>query len=271
MLLRPLVAVALIKDRVRKCLLSGAQKTANFLTQINFTILISVVALLVSVANSYFSFLWHPQDFRVYLRFPEPSEIGTNTLTLDYLFSNMGNQATFIEDVSIIEFAINGTQPDSGGAELHVCEDSRLFRPDFLALIPLEFRRKLQMEGSSASFFTAVQPTKIFIDGSEAKSSSAAVEAGKMRVIGTTFETDPIPRDNYNTVVICPVIRFFDSRGRPVLAVCKGLQSTRVQLTRERGVGTVIGSPPGGHSGRLLPVSSLGACRSVRVDTEAAE
>jgi hypothetical protein len=245
----------------------SAQKTVRLRTAGYVAIFISTVALLVSVANSYFSFFWHPQDFRVYLRFPEPGQVGTNTLTLNYFFSNMGNQPTFIEDVSIIEFALNSKNP--GSIEFHVCEDQKakwFFRPDLLAFggRQLYFSQNLLPLGNGISI-SVVQPTKISIDGIEAKFSSATVEAGKMRVIGTTFETVPIPRDNYNTVVICPVIRFFDSKGRPIYAICKGWQSTWDDLFQPSGR-TFMGPPTGEPSVRLLPVSTLGSCLSVPVE-----
>jgi hypothetical protein len=75
-------------------------------------------------------------------------------------------------------------------------------------------------------------------------------------MITTTFETDPIPRERYNTVLICPVIRLVDSKGQ-VFSVCQGWQSTWAEHHAKMGP---LGAPPG----RLLPVSSGGSCRSVR-------
>ena len=104
---------------------------------------------------------------------------------------------------------------------------------------------------------------RIYIDGAETSSSSATVEAGKMKVIGTTFETDPAPTAEYNTVLICPVVRFFDSKGQSVLAVCRGWQSTRV--SEPLGGGTMFGPSAGGAPSRLLPVTSTGSCSTVRM------
>jgi hypothetical protein len=117
-----------------------------------------------------------------------------------------------------------------------------------------------------------VKPPKIYIDGAETKSASAIIDAGKMKVIGATFETDPVPfrrethprgqeeepglGTKYNTVVICPVIRFFDSKGQPVLAVCRGWQSSRPGKPIG---GTNFGPAPGDRPARLLPVASTGS------------
>jgi hypothetical protein len=105
-----------------------------------------------------------------------------------------------------------------------------------------------------------VKPEKIYIDGAETQSSSATVEAGKMKVIAATFETDPFPGGVYNMFIICPIIRFFDSKGQPVFAVCKGWLSHR-PTTATRGS---IFWPPTGTDmpARLLPVVNWGSCQS---------
>jgi hypothetical protein len=80
-----------------------------------------------------------------------------------------------------------------------------------------------------------------------------------MKVIGTTFDTDPAPAAQYNTIVICPVKRFFDSKGQPVLAVCRGWQSSHPEIG-----GTLFGPPAGGAPSRLLPVANSRSCRTIR-------
>src|SRR5580704_1580608 len=97
-------------------------------------IVISVVALIWSMANTYFTFFWHPQDLRVYFRFPAPAaQVGTNTLNVNYIMSNMGNQAVLIEDVGIYELWINSEHSTIRGAELHFCEDTIVISPESLA------------------------------------------------------------------------------------------------------------------------------------------
>ena len=119
------------------------------------------------------------------------------------------------------------------------------------------------MQMKNGAIYSAFRPAKTFIDGTEGASSATAVEPGKMKGITTTFETDPIPHDNFNAVVICPVIRFFDSQGRPVVATCKGWQSTWPS-----GGGILLGPPSGGPPAKLLPIPSGGSCRSARVAAE---
>jgi hypothetical protein len=218
---------------------------------------VAVAALLWSGVNTFFTLFWQHSDLRVYLRFPKPMQVGTDTLDLSYLFSNMGNQGALVEDVSIYELWINSDHPDFGEEELHRCEDVSYIRPQFLAFTPREFRREhsQMFKNKDGSLFAAVQPDKIYIDGTEAKSAAVTVEAGKMRVIGATFGTDLLPQAQYNTVVICPAINFFDSKGQPVLAVCEGWQSSSSPMG-----GTVSGPAAAGAPARLLPVASGGRC-----------
>jgi hypothetical protein len=227
-----------------------------------FGTLVAVAALLWSGANTFFTFFYHPEDLRVYLRFPKPLQVGTNTLDINYFLSNMGNQSVTIEDVATDELWVNSDRTNIGGAELHRCDDVGYLGNSLLTTPPPPEVWNGHVTLNDGALFASVRPARIYIDGIEKNSSSAAVEAGKMKVIGTTFETDPVPAAEYNTVVICPVVRFFDSRGQPVLAVCRGWQSTRVAYPP--GV-TLFGPPAGGPPAKLLPTESIGSCRTLRM------
>jgi hypothetical protein len=216
-------------------------------------------ALLWSGANTFFTWFWHPEDLRVYLRFPKPLQVGTDSLDITYVFSNMGNQTVLIEDVAMDELWVNNDRTNIG--ELHRCDDVGYLGNTLLTHPPpAEFLQRHFPLGDGA-LFAPVRPAKIYMEGAAASSSSATVEAGKMKVINATFETDPAPALEYNTVLICPVVRFFDSKGQPVLAVCRGWMSS----TADPGGGTLFGPPAGGAPARLLPVASPGSCRTVRM------
>ena len=225
-----------------------------------FALFVAVAALLWSGANTFFTLFWHPEDLRVYLRFPRPLQVGTNTLDINYFFSNMGNQAIIIEDVAMDELWLNSNRTNIGGAELHRCDDVGHLGNTLLTLPPPS-QGPLPLNDA---LFAPVRPVRIYIDGAETSSSSATVEAGKMKVIGTKFETDTAPTAEYNTVLICPVVRFFDSKGQPVLAVCRGWQSSRANLGGLP-AGTLFGPSSGGAPARLLPVASAGSCRTIRM------
>jgi hypothetical protein len=223
-------------------------------------LVVAVAALLWSGANTFFTFFWHPEDLRVYLRFPKPLQVGTNTLDINYFFSNMGNQAVLIEDVAIDEIWVNSDRTNIGGAELHRCDDVGYLGNTWLIHPPPLDKGPLSL--NDGALLAPARPSKIVIDSAETNSSSATVEAGKMKAIDATFQTDPAPTKEYNAVLICPVVRFFDSKGQPVLAVCRGWQSTRVSDPLG---GTMFGPSAGGAPSRLLPVASTGSCRTVRM------
>jgi hypothetical protein len=246
----------------RRRLTTGISKAAEYLARNWISVLALVISIVSPLVTLYFTYYRHIEDLRVYLRFPEPLEVGSNTLHLNYFFSNRGNEPVMVEDVSIIELWIKSEKSNIGGAELQACDDPTLFRPDFIAALPKQFRNEHVTMKSGASF-SSFRPVKTYIDGTEGESSAATVEPGKMKAITTTFEPDPVRWENYNTVVICPVIRFFDSQGRPLVATCKAWQSTTPNIG-----GTLMGPPWGGPSAKLLPISSDGSCRSLRVAAE---
>ena len=83
-----------------------------------------------------------------------------------------------------------------------------------------------------------------------------------MKVIAATFETDPFPGAGYNMFIICPVIRLFDSKGQPVLAVCKGWLSYRPNSALR---GSLFWAPTEEDMpARLLPVVNSRPCNTVR-------
>jgi hypothetical protein len=254
-----------------KWLVSAALKTMRAITG-NLALWISLAALIVSATNSYFSFFRHSSDFRVYMRLPDPSQIGTNTLDVNYFFANMGDQAVLIEDVAIGDLWIKSDKPNYFGAEIDRCNDADLMLPIFMTLTKLlpyaiwQEHKPFPGPGGTRPkegiLFALDKPVKIYIDGAEAKAATTAVEAGKMKVISATFETTPLLVADYNTAVVCPVIRIFDNKGQPVLAWCKGWEvshpSPVVPFLPEGLPGVVSGAP----LGRLLPAFNKGLCRT---------
>jgi hypothetical protein len=165
-------------DGALKRLASGVRKIAKYLTPQYLAIWIASVALLVSMATLYLTFFRHIEDFRVYLRFPEPLEVGTNRLHLNYFFSNRGNEPVLIEDVSIIELWIKSEKQNIGGGELQACDNPTLLRPDFIAFLPPDIIKSKHMYMKSGAMFSVFRPVKTYIDGTEGGSSAATVDEG---------------------------------------------------------------------------------------------
>jgi hypothetical protein len=214
---------------------------------------------------------WHFSDFRVYLDFPKPDQVGTNTFDVNYFFQNMGNQTVLLEDVEIDDLWIKSARPGVLGGDLDRCTDRALSFATIATLIRIlpssiwEEHKPIfrtSDEPIEGMLVAVVKPTKIYIDGSEAKSAAVTVEAGKMKVITATFETAPLPIANYETAVVCPVIRLFNNDGRPVMAVCKGSQNSHPSwappFLREGIVGEAAITE---RLIRLLPVSSNDNCQ----------
>jgi hypothetical protein len=251
-------------------------------------VLLSTLALIASGFTIYFTFFWHFEDFVVYLRFPQPwQQLGTNTLDVSYFFSNTGNRTVFIEGVAIDELWIKSDHPGSLGPgieELDRCIDYDLFSPTFKEFVPFSpslfptsqivtkhspiVPTRPDYKPLPGVLLATVRPAKINIDGVEVKVATTPVEAGKMKAIGATFETEPLPATEYNVVAECPVINLFDSRGQPILAVCKGWQRGYLSGPAASLMG---GSLVGGDNkpGRLLPISSSGICRTYRTSGDA--
>jgi hypothetical protein len=249
-------------------------------------IAISILAIFVSAGISTLSLwlanFWHHPDLVVYLRFPEPKQLGTNTLDVNYFFSNMGNQTVLVENVVIDELWIKSDKPGYSGAgmEVDMCNDPNLWMPTSLTLVRLvpsvvwEEHKPIQPtvfgtnpQSPQSVLLAVVKPENLYIDGAEARTAATSVETGKMKAIGATFKTEPRPAE-YNVVVVCPVVSFFDSKGQPVLAVCKGWQSGHLNSSADF-LDTVLSPPAGTPPGRLLPVGSTGNCITHRMSGDA--
>jgi hypothetical protein len=212
-------------------------------------LLISVVSLVPWMGTFYFNFFYRPDDLRAYFRFPNPNEVGTDHLQLNYFFVNRGKEPSAIEDVSVIELAMSSTST-VGGSEQIACEWG-LYPPDFMAFRPSELRH-VHTTLQSGTDFSFYEPKKLYVDGVESTSSAILIEPGKIRSIGATFQTDIVDRGKFNAVVLCPVVRLFDNLGRPTFVICKGWESSIIHVGA--GPAGTLGAPPPGPV-QLLPRS----------------
>src|ERR1700680_3129215 len=88
------------------CILAGILASQDT-SLLSFTTIISCIALLVSMANSYFTFFWDHENLRLYLRFRDPLQVGTDKIDLTYFFTNLGDRAILVEDLAILQFTLN--------------------------------------------------------------------------------------------------------------------------------------------------------------------
>jgi hypothetical protein len=145
-------------------------------------LIVAIAALVWSGANTFFTFFWHPEDLRVYIRSPNaippldtpPQEI-TDTVDVNYFFSNMGNQAALIENVAIGELWIKSTIRHP--AELDRCISEGYLAEILSSLASPPVRHEITLTDGSG--FRLARPTKIYIDGSETNRHPRPSKQGK--------------------------------------------------------------------------------------------
>jgi hypothetical protein len=132
--------------------------------------------------------------------------------------------------------------------------------PSLDAFLPTQYDKvhyTLTDGGEAAPF----HPEKIYIDGVAVKFPTTLVEAGNTKSLLATFMPDPLDKQKYDTVVICPTIRFFDGSGQALVAMCKGWAST------------IIPEPEVGHGGQYFqgpggPVTLLPSPSSCAIESD---
>jgi hypothetical protein len=223
------------------------------------------MAIVISISNTYFNFFWYPESLKVYFRIVDPKQIGTSTLQMKYIFSDTGKQSYLIDDVFIFEFWLNTPivqkvadeltahvpkpKLDRKDAEelnttlsddLNMCTQKIVVPVDEFVPKPYENIPYTLNNGGRAKAF---QPEHLYVDGTETQFHSVVIKAGETRSILAMFSTMPLDKQKYNTVIICPTIRFFDSLGRPLVAMCRGWNSTYYHQNNGTGEYFLLGGP----------------------------
>jgi hypothetical protein len=184
---------------------------------------LAVLSLIVSggvLSDNLMRDFWKPDDLVVFFRFLDPKEVGTNQLHLNYVFSNSGKTPTFIEDVSLVEVFYQQIPNAQSYPDLGICEANSptpatiTMLPSFVQSTPVKYAN-----GEYKKFYT---PKTIYLGGVQSSFSSLNIDVGTQRAISTVYEMDPVDWNNFNVVLLCPIVRFFDSTGRPFTAICKG-------------------------------------------------
>jgi hypothetical protein len=212
---------------------------------------VGVISLASLIAYCVYNF-WKPDNLVVYFRFEDPKEVGTNQLHLNYIFSNAGKTPTFVEDVSLTEIFYQTNGDGRTMPNIDICRDQSIYTPSIAALLPANFRSEptfYPKEGWYSRFYT---PKTIYLGSTQSPFSSLNIDVGGQRAISAVYEMDAIDWNKFNVVLLCPIIRFFDSSGRPFTAICEGFQSDQFALEKAGPKGTR--TAPGGLA-RLLPTS----------------
>jgi hypothetical protein len=210
---------------------------------------IGVLSLLVSLTTLVLTYFWKPDDLVAYFRFVNPGEIGTNQLHLNYIFSNAGKTPAFVEDVSITEVFYHSDAYSNTIPDMDICK--RTYTPSFVASIPSNIQSKPIhfSEGWYAMFY---RPKLVFVANTQSTFSSISIEADAQRAISTVYEMEAVDWSKFNVVLLCPVVRFFNSYGHPSTAICDGYQIDTLPM-KNGGPNGTRGTPAG--LARLLPTS----------------
>jgi hypothetical protein len=212
---------------------------------------LGLLSVLISLVTLYLTYFWKPDDLVVYFRFVDPKELGTNQLHLNYIFSNAGKTPAFIEDVSLTEIFYENKGNASTVPSLDLCKDQSVETLTIVGLRPLAVQSLPTLHPQGGWYSRFYTPKTIYSGSVQSPFSSINIDAGAQRAISAVYEMDAIDWNKFNVVLLCPIVRFFDSSGRPSTAICDGFQSD--QLVPETGPKGTRTTPAG--QARLLPIS----------------
>jgi hypothetical protein len=214
---------------------------------------LGILSILISGVALYLTYFWKPDDLVVYFRFANPNEIGTSQLHLNYIFSNSGKTPAFIEDVSLTEVFYQSNADGSAIPNMDICKDESIQTPTFVALMQPALQSQPMLHQKEGWYSRLYTPKTIYSGGIQSPFSSLNIDVGAQRAISAVYEMDAIDWNKFNVVLLCPVIRFFDSSGHPSTAICDGFQGDQFLIEKNGPKGTR--SSPAGLA-RLLPTSS---------------
>jgi hypothetical protein len=214
---------------------------------------IGLLSVLISLVTLYLTYFWKPDDLVVYFRFSDPKEIGTNQLHLNYIFSNAGKTPVFIEDVSLDEVFYQRSGNVSMVPNLDICKNWKLQTPSLVAFEPSEIQSKAAFFPEERFYSAFRNPKMVYINNVQSPFPSINIEAGAQRAISAVYEMDAIDWSKFDVVLLCPIVRFFDSSGRPSTAVCDGFEGDQLPAGKDEPKGRR--TTPAGIA-RLLPTSA---------------
>jgi hypothetical protein len=216
----------------------------------------SLVTVLTLAFAVYTYFALPPDGFTEFSKFPSPPQIGTDKLTVTYIFTSSGKLAHLIQEVGIYEVykQTNGqANEDNSG----ICLDERFGSPSMIALLPDNVYGLTDYNDVMAKYTTPVRV--VLADGTHDTFDTMLVPAQEQRAITATFKTTPANLDKFNAVAICPTFQYLDASGQPTTVVCKGWNTKFVTIGGFKG-GRFDRSGPGPV--RLLPSLDTALCRT---------
>ncbi len=197
------------------------------------TVLTSAVTAIATAAIvGYLSIVMSVEDITIFYRAANFRDVGQAKFAVTFSLANMGRNGALIEQIGLLQVATKG--------EATGCEDRALLQHTD------EVTDRVLSDGGRVTYRT---PHEVYFNESSRKALSATIAmlAGTASKVDATFEL-PAIEDAKMSVMICPVVKYFDLSGRPITAVCPG-------WLREPGNAgsTNYTTQIGRHSLRLLP------------------
>jgi len=183
------------------------------------------------------------EDLSASLRIPDPSQLGGDSLDLNYLVLNKSAGSILIEEMFAVEiattdFSINPAR----NAELCRIQGIYLGRAMYNSLAhPARKVVHVSMDRPSLPSLPSVEklpgfevefqddkkldvatydPKNSSGNGTDLPSTARSLEAGKAISVAATFDTDAAAWGNHNVMVACGAIKYLRSDGRAAWAVC---------------------------------------------------
>ena len=218
----------------------------------------SLVAILALAFTIYTYFVLPPDGLTELSRFPNPPQVGTDKLTVTYIFSSTGKLAHLIQEVGIYEVYkqsdVQANEDDSG-----ICLDERLYGPSTLARLPQQLKDKLTNYNNEMMVKYTTPLQVVLADGLHDEFDTILVPAQEQRAITATFKTTPADLDRFNAVAMCPTFQYLDANGQLRTVVCKGWNTKFGAFGGVKGGRVDVGGP--GQAG-LLPSLDTTLCRA---------
>jgi hypothetical protein len=163
-----------------------------------------------------------PEDLVASFEMNNSSNLSNELNEIKVLFNNKGSRPAVVDEISLI---VNLFHDEANDVAMRsdVCDDPSMLAAASLHLMgenvvshhPINL---LKEQNVSFYYYNA---DHYVIDGSVA-GPPIVIDAGKSRGVSTYFKTDRPNIKDYNVIVWCPVLRFFDNDGRSYFTVCKG-------------------------------------------------
>lgn len=132
-----------------------------------------------------------------------------------FVFNNNTTRNLTIEEPLLLRLYANGGEYNNTDKLIGFCKDA-LWPPSQSPPI-----QDLPTDRDRSVFYHYMRPTKSAVDGSPTAGAPFVVEGGKTKVFSAEFVAQAIDEDKYNSIAICPTIKYMDQEGKEAGIRCQ--------------------------------------------------